>query len=210
MGHTTHFSIIDRWGNVVVMTSTLRDSFGTGITVPGYGILLNDSLGLFNKNPLANPASGNPGANDAAGGKRPRGSMTPTLILRDGEPFVGTGSFGASFIPSVVLNVVLNVIEYDLPLQQAIDAPRLWMRFKEGAAQLNFGLDSQIMPLRAMGHVGPSFGGCADNLNRTALPLLGNLGSTGSFGVELTNFQLMGGADGLRLPDAATVVVERT
>jgi gamma-glutamyltranspeptidase/glutathione hydrolase len=209
-GHTTHFSIIDRWGNAVVMTSTLRDAFGTGITVPGYGFLLNDSLGLFNRTPLANPATGNPGANDAAGGKRPMGNTTPALILRNGEPFAGTGTFGSDFIPSLVLNVVLNLVEHDLPLQAAIDAPRIWLRFPSGAAQLNLGLDHLIAPVRAMGHIGPAFGGCADNLNRTPLPLLGNVGSTGSFGVELDEFELVGGADTARFPDATTTVLERS
>ena len=90
---TTHLSIIDRWGNAVVMTSTIRTSFGTGITVPGFGFLLNDSLGLFNQVPRANAALGNPGANDAAGGKRPMGNMTPALILKNGEPFAGTGTW---------------------------------------------------------------------------------------------------------------------
>jgi gamma-glutamyltranspeptidase len=108
-----------------------------------------------------------------------------------------------------VLDVVLNLLEHDLSLQQAIDAPRLWLQFPSGAAQLNFGFDSLITSLRAMGHVGSAFGGCADNLNRTPLPLLGNLGSTGSFEVDLDSFQLVGGADTLRLPDAAAVVVER-
>ena len=129
-GHTTHFSIIDRWGNAVVMTSTVRSSFGSGITVPGYGIVLNDSLGLFNQTPRANAALGDPGANDAAGGKRPRGNMTPALILKNDEPFAGTGTLGSDFIPSVVLNVVLNLIEYGLPVQQAVAAPRIWIRLK--------------------------------------------------------------------------------
>jgi gamma-glutamyltranspeptidase/glutathione hydrolase len=214
-GHTTHVSIIDRWGNVVVMTSTIRDSFGTGITVPGYGFLLNDSLGLFNLTPRANSAAGNPGANDAAGGKRPLGNMTPTLILKGGEPFAGTGTLGSAFIPSVVLNVVLNLIEYGLPLQQAIDAPRIWIRVASGAAQLNVGLLDLIMPLRDMGHIGSTFGGCADNLNRMAVPPGPNaggdptVGSTGSFGVDLETFALLGGVDSTRLPDASTVVVER-
>jgi gamma-glutamyltranspeptidase/glutathione hydrolase len=215
-GHTTHFSIIDRWGNAVVMTSTIRSSFGTGITVPGYGFLLNDSLALFNMpvTPRANPTTGNPGANDAAGGKRPMGNMTPTLILKGGEPFAGTGTLGSGFIPSVVLNVVLNLIEYDLPLQQAVDAPRIWMQFPSGAAQLNFGFDHLITPLRDMGHIARAmFGGCADNLNRTPLLPFFNgeprVGSTGSFGVDLENFGLLGGVDGTRFPDASTVVVER-
>ena len=206
-GHTTHFSIIDRWGNAVVWTSTIRTSFGTGITVPGYGIVLNDSLGLFNMpQPRGNPLTGDPGANDAAAGKRAMGNMTPTLILKNGEPFAGTGSLGSGFIQSVVLNVVLNLIEYDMPLQQAIDAPRAWMQFGTGAAQLNFGFDHLIDPVRAMGHVLP----CAGNLNRTPLPFPGNVGSTGSFGVEFDDFDLVGGADVLRFADATTVVVERT
>lgn len=205
-GHTTHFSIIDRWGNAVVWTSTIRNSFGTGITVPGYGFLLNDSNGLFNPSPRANPVTGDPGANDAAGGKRAMGNTTPTLILKDGEPFAGTGSLGSQFIQSVVLDVVLNLIEYDLPLQQAIDAPRAWTALSTGATQLNFGLERLIDPVRAMGHVLP----CAGNLNRMAVPLLGNVGSTGSFAVELDDFELLGGADRTRFPDATAVVVERT
>jgi gamma-glutamyltranspeptidase / glutathione hydrolase len=208
LGHTSHFSIIDRWGNVVVMTSTLRDAFGTGITVPGYGFLLNDSLGLFNRTPLADPTRGNPGANDAAGGKRPMGNATPTLILKDDEPFAGTGTFGSGFIQSLVLNVVVNLIEYHLPLQEAIDAPRVWIQFSNGASQLNFGFDRLIDPLRAMGHVGRP-GGCAEFLNRIALPPLLNIGSTGSFGVDLENFSLLGGVDATRFPDASTAVVER-
>lgn len=215
-GHTTHFSIIDRWGNAVVTTSTIRSSFGTGITVPGYGFLLNDSLALFNMpvTPRADAAAGNPGANDAAGGKRPAGNMTPTLILKGGEPFAGTGTLGSGFIPSVVLNVVLNLIEYELPLQQAVDAPRIWTQSASGAAQLNFGLDHLITPLRDMGHISRVFGGCAENMNRTALlPFAAggpNVGSTGSFGVDLETFGLLGGLDGTRFPDAATTVVERT
>jgi gamma-glutamyltranspeptidase/glutathione hydrolase len=215
-GHTTHFSIIDRWGNAVVITSTIRDSFGTGITVPGYGVLLNDSLGLFNQMPKASAT--NPGANDAAGGKRPLGNMTPTLIVKGGEPFAGTGTLGSAFIPSVVLNVVLNLIEYGLPLQQAVDAPRIWIRSASGAAQLNFGLHDLIMPLRDMGHIGRP-AGCADNMNRMALPPYTppgttmppgpNVGSTGSFGVDLETFDLSGGEDKTRVSDASTVVVER-
>jgi gamma-glutamyltranspeptidase/glutathione hydrolase len=208
VGHTTHFSIIDRWGNAVVMTSTVADAFGSGITVPGYGFLLNDSLTLFNLTPRANPATGNPGANDAGPGKRPMGSMAPTLILKDGEPFAATGTYGGGFIPSVVLNVVLNLIEYGMPLQEAVDAPRLWTAVARGDAAVNLGLASAIEPLRAMGHVAPPLG-LAGNVARAPGPATA-LGSTGSFGVDLGTFGLLGGEDSTRFPDAKTAIVERT
>ena len=138
------------------MTSTLADAFGSGIMVPGYGFLLNDSLTLFNLNPRANPATGNPGANDAAGGKRPMGSMAPTLVLKDGEPFLGSGTYSGAFIPSVVLNVVLNVLEYGMPIQPAVDAPRIWDGGRERRCRPStLALQSLIVPLRAMGHRGP-------------------------------------------------------
>lgn len=204
-GHTTHFSIIDRWGNAVVMTSTVADAFGSGITVPGYGFLLNDSLTLFNLTPRANPTTGNPGANDAAPGKRPMGSMTPTLILKDGEPFAATGTYGGGFIPSVVLNVVLNLLEYGMPLQGAVDAPRIWLAFPTGAAAVNPGFASAIEPLRTMGHMPPNAGAVA------RIPTGGRaLGSAASFGVDLATFGLVGGEDSNRFSDATTVIVERS
>src|SRR4029077_8255994 len=91
-GHTTHFSIIDKWGNAVAMTSTVADTFGSGIMVPGYGFELNDSLNLFNLTPKANAATGNPGGNDAGPDKRPMGSMTPTIVVKNGEPILVTGT----------------------------------------------------------------------------------------------------------------------
>jgi gamma-glutamyltranspeptidase/glutathione hydrolase len=210
-GHTTHFSIIDRWGNVVVMTSTLADAFGSGIMVPGYGFLLNDSLSLFNlPTPLRNPATGNPGANDAAGGKRPMGSMAPTLVMRDDEPYLGTGTYSGDFIPSVVLNVVLNVLEYDMALQAAVEAPRIWGALggqNSGATAVNPGFASLIIPLRSMGHRSAN-GGCAGDMAPT--PSGGtSIGSTGSFGVDLSDFGLAGGEDSARFRDAKTTVVER-
>ncbi len=177
--------------------------------VPGYGFLLNDSLTLFNLTPRANSATGNPGANDAAGGKRPMGSMTPTLILRDGEPFLGTGTYSAAFIPSVVLNVVLNVLEYDMPLQAAVEAPRIWRAVANGDAAVNPGFASLIAPLRAMGHRGPAVGGCAGNMDPGLRRGGTAIGSTGSFGVNLSDFGLAGGEDSVRFPDATTVMVER-
>ena len=123
--HTTHFSIVDRWGNVVSYTSTIEYTWGSGITVPGYGFLLNNELTDFNFMPSANTATGNPGANDVAPYKRPRSSMAPTLLFKNGKPIAAYGSPGGATIINSVLNVTLNVIDHGMTLQQAIDAPRL-------------------------------------------------------------------------------------
>src|SRR5439155_23508729 len=124
--HTTHFSVIDKWGNAVAFTATVTDSFGSGIVVPGYGFTLNDTSVNFNAAPHADAATGNPGANDAASGKRAMGNTAPTLILHGVEPVAGTGSLGAAFIPSVVVNVVVDTVDFGMPIQQAVDAPRIW------------------------------------------------------------------------------------
>ena len=123
--HTTHFAVADRWGNVVSVTSTIEATWGSGITVPGWGFLLNNELTDFNFLPAADTASGNPGANDVAAGKRPRSSMAPTILFRDGRPVVAYGSPGGATIINSVLNVTLNLIDHAMALQQAIDAPRL-------------------------------------------------------------------------------------
>ena len=123
--HTTHFSIVDRWGNVVSYTSTIEYTWGSGITVPGYGFLLNNELTDFNFSPSASAAAGNPGANDVAPRKRPRSSMAPTLLFKAGKPVAAFGSPGGSTIINSVLNVTLNLVDHGMSLQQAIDAPRL-------------------------------------------------------------------------------------
>jgi gamma-glutamyltranspeptidase / glutathione hydrolase len=123
--HTTHFSIVDRWGNVVSYTSTIEYTWGSGITVPGYGFLLNNELTDFNFAPSADAVAGNPGANDVAPGKRPRSSMAPLLLLKNGKPVAAYGSPGGATIINSVLNVTLNLVDHGMTLQQAIDAPRL-------------------------------------------------------------------------------------
>ncbi len=158
--HTTHFSIVDRWGNVVSVTSTIEFTWGSGITVPGYGFLLNNELTDFNFMPVA--AAGNPGANDVAPMKRPRSSMAPTLLFRDGKPVAAYGSPGGATIINSVLNVTLNLIDHGMTLQQAIAAPRLSVTHAAGKVgceggpdfmQPRFGIAAQDA-LRKMGHVG--------------------------------------------------------
>ena len=105
-------------------------------------------LDLFNLTPKSNPVTGNPGANDAAPDKRPMGSMTPTMVVKDGDPILLTGTYGSAFIPSLVLNVVLNVIDHNMTLQQAVDAPRMWAAVPNApnALSANFAWNPGIPP----------------------------------------------------------------
>ena len=129
---TTHFSVIDRWGNVVSYTSTIEYTWGSGITVPGYGFLLNNELTDFNFLPAADANVSNPGANDVAPGKRPRSSMAPTLLIKEGRPVIAYGSPGGTTIINTLLGVTLNLVDHGMSLQQAIDAPRLSVTQQSG------------------------------------------------------------------------------
>jgi gamma-glutamyltranspeptidase/glutathione hydrolase len=131
--YTTHFAVVDKWGNVVSWTTTIEQTWGTGITVPGYGFLLNNELTDFNFTPTFNAGTGNPGANDVAPLKRPRSSMSPTILFKDDEPIAAYGSPGGSTIINSVLNTTLNLIDHRMTIQQAIDAPRLSVTSAGGA-----------------------------------------------------------------------------
>ncbi len=130
--NTTHFSIIDRFGNAVSNTYTLNFSFGVGLVAEGTGILLNNELDDFAAKPNTPNFYGLLGAeaNEPGPGKRPLSSMTPTIILKDGKPFLITGSPGGSRIITTVLQVIVNVIDRDMDIASAVSAPRLhnqWM-----------------------------------------------------------------------------------
>ena len=173
--HTTHFSIVDRWGNVVSVTSTIEFTWGSGITVAGYGFLLNNELTDFNFLPAADAAAGNPGANDVAPGKRPRSSMAPTMLFKNGKPVAAYGSPGGATIINSVFNVTLNLIDHGMSMQQAIDAPRLSVTHATGKIsceggrdfmQPEFGVAAQDA-LRALGHDGlgePGTDGCQESI----------------------------------------------
>lgn len=124
---TTHFTVVDADGNIVTNTYTLNGPYGSGVTVPGTGVLLNNEMDDF----AAKPGEPNAyqlvqgEANSIAPGKRPLSSMTPTIVLRDGKPWFAIGSPGGPTIISTVLQVVINIIDHKMNLQQAIDAPRL-------------------------------------------------------------------------------------
>jgi gamma-glutamyltranspeptidase/glutathione hydrolase len=124
---TTHFTIVDAEGNVVSNTYTLNDGYGSGATVKGTGILLNNEMDDFtSKVGVPNDYGLIQGeANAIAPKKRPLSSMTPTIVLREGKPWFAIGSPGGPTIINTVLQVVLNVIDFDMDIQEAIDAPRV-------------------------------------------------------------------------------------
>ncbi|MBA2531479.1 MAG: gamma-glutamyltransferase [Nocardioidaceae bacterium] len=125
---TNHLVAADRWGNVVSYTNTIEQIAGSGITVPGYGFLLNNEMTDFDFAP-ATPTTYDP--NLAAPGKRPRSSMSPTIVLRHGRPWLAVGSPGGSTIITTVLQTLVNRIDFDMSLPRAIAAPR--------ASQRNYG-----------------------------------------------------------------------
>lgn len=123
--HTNHFVVSDRWGNVVSYTNTIEQLGGSGIVVPGRGFLLNNELTDFNFAPTQGEA---PDPNLAAPGKRPRSSMSPTIVLRHGKPFLAVGSPGGATIITTVLQIMVNRIDFGMSLPDAIAAPRASQR----------------------------------------------------------------------------------
>jgi gamma-glutamyltranspeptidase/glutathione hydrolase len=119
--NTTHLTVSDRWGNVVAYTFTIESIGGNGITVPGWGFLLNNELTDFNFDLLNHP-------NSVEGGKRPRSSMSPTIVLQDGRPVLAVGSPGGSMIITTVLQISVNHFDFGMTLPDAIAAPRASQR----------------------------------------------------------------------------------
>jgi gamma-glutamyltranspeptidase / glutathione hydrolase len=118
---TTHITTADRWGNVVSYTFTIESTGGAGMVVPGFGFLVNNELTDFNFDSLTHP-------NRVEGGKRPRSSMSPTIVLRDGNPFLALGSPGGSTIITTVLQILVDRVDLGLTLPQAIADLRLSQR----------------------------------------------------------------------------------
>ncbi len=119
---TNNIVTADKWGNVVAYTNTIEHFAGTGMTVPGYGFLLNNEMTDFDFAPASPDV---PDVNLPDGGKRPRSSMNPTIVLRDGAPAFAVGSPGGATIITTVLQILLNHIDFGMPLEQAIAAPRV-------------------------------------------------------------------------------------
>ncbi|HWP81948.1 MAG TPA: gamma-glutamyltransferase [Bacteroidota bacterium] len=124
---TTHYSIVDRWGNAVSVTTTINSWFGSFVVVEGAGFLLNNEMDDFSAKPGVPNQYGLLGgeANAIEPGKRMLSAMTPTIVLKDQKPFLLVGSPGGSTIITTVLQVITNVIDFGMHIQEAIDAPRI-------------------------------------------------------------------------------------
>jgi gamma-glutamyltranspeptidase/glutathione hydrolase len=123
--NTNHFVVADRYGDIVSYTNTIEQLGGSAIVVPGRGFLLNNELTDFNFAP-AKPGAYDP--NLPAGGKRPRSSMSPTIVLRHGRPFLAVGAAGGSTIITTVLQILIERIDFHVGLEAAIAAPRASQR----------------------------------------------------------------------------------
>ncbi|HYM70199.1 MAG TPA: gamma-glutamyltransferase, partial [bacterium] len=143
-GCTSHHSHVDRWGNFVALTQSLGDQFGSALMVPGYGVLLNNAMKLFDPRPGARAAS-------IAPYKRPL-SPWPTLVLRDGVPVMALGSPSGTRIPNAIAQVLVNVLDHGLGLQAAVDCPRVHWSGHELEAESDLPGDARD-GLARLGHV---------------------------------------------------------
>jgi gamma-glutamyltranspeptidase/glutathione hydrolase len=124
---TTHYSVLDRFGNAVAVTFTINDDFGAKVIAADTGFFLNDEMDDFTSKPGSPNMFGlvQGKANEIAPGKRPLSSMTPTIVMKDGKPLLIVGTPGGSRIITTVLQIIVNVIDYGMELQAAVDAPRI-------------------------------------------------------------------------------------
>ena len=146
---------MDKYGNAVSNTYTLNFSFGSGISVPGAGFLLNNEMDDFVSKPGVPNAFGMLGgeANSVRAHKRPLSSMTPTIVFRDGEPYFATGSPGGSRIITTVLQMLVNVMDHNMNIADAASAPRMHHQWYPDSLRLESGFSADtVRELERRGH----------------------------------------------------------
>ncbi|MCO7226072.1 gamma-glutamyltransferase [Pleionea sp. CnH1-48] len=152
---TTHYSVMDKWGNIVTNTYTLNFSFGSGKVVPGTGIILNNEMDDFSSKPGVPNAYGLIGgeANAIEGGKRPLSSMTPTIVMKDGQPVLVTGSPGGSRIITAVIHQIVNLVDFKMNIAEACSVPRFHHQWYPDKLMLEKGYSPDtVRALQGMGH----------------------------------------------------------
>ena len=153
---TTHYSIVDSEGNAVAVTYTLNGGYGSGVTVPGLGFLMNNEMDDFSVKPGAPNMYGAIGgeANAIVPGKRPLSSMTPTIVLKDGKPFLVVGTPGGTRIITSLFEVMVNVTDFHMNVQDAVNAPRFHHQWRPDKLQLEPGISPDTRSLLSQrGHI---------------------------------------------------------
>jgi len=152
---TTHFSVVDRFGNAVSNTYTINFSYGSGIVATGTGVLMNNEMDDFSAKTGVSNAYGLIGgdANAVAAGKRPLSSMSPTIVMKDGKVFLVTGSPGGSRIITTTLQIIMNVIDHKMNIAEATQAPRIHHQWLPDELRVEEGISADTKAiLRAKGH----------------------------------------------------------
>ncbi|MFN3584512.1 gamma-glutamyltransferase [Phenylobacterium sp.] len=183
---TTHFSVVDKDGNVVSNTYTLTASYGAHVVAPGTGFLLNNSLGNFDWNPRPQSLG-----NKIEPGKRAQSTISPVIVFKDDKPWVATGTPGGGTIIGTMVQVLMNLIDFKLNMAEAAQRPRIYQAGPDGPLQVEEPIpEDQVKALRAMGH----------EVERSQI-----IGSTQSIMIGPDGV-LYGAAD-TRRPDAGAVAV---
>lgn len=154
-GNTSHFSIMDRFGNAVSQTQTVRDWFGSGIPVEGFGFVLNNAMSDFSAVAGAMTSQGLSygSANRIAGGKTPLSSMSPSIVLKDGKPYLAIGSAGGPRIITGILQGIVNAIDFDMNSEQLVNVPYVNCLTREQGLETEFGISPDTLRLlEAKGH----------------------------------------------------------
>ena len=153
---TTHYSVMDQYGNAVAVTYTLNFSYGSGYSVDGAGFLLNNEMDDFSSKPGVPNSYGLIGgtANKIEPRKRPLSSMSPTIVKKDGKNVLATGSIGGSTIITQTLQVILNMIEFDMNVKAAVQAPRIHHQWLPDLVYIEPGISPDTVKiLQSMGHI---------------------------------------------------------
>ena len=152
--NTTHFSVLDQDGNAVSITQTVNTSFGSGMIIEGTGIILNNEMDDFSAQPGVPNIYGLVGAeaNSIAPQKRPLSSMSPTLLVKDNQTFMVIGSPGGPRIITTVVQSIINVIDYGMDIQAAVDAPRIHHQWKPNKLRIEADYRVDTSMLLALGH----------------------------------------------------------
>ena len=183
--HTTHVTTADADGNVVAMTQTINSLFGSKATVPGTGMLLNNTMALFDPHP-GTPAS-------IAPGKRVTSSMAPTIMLRDGKPAWALGLPGGVRIFTSVLQAVVNLIDHRMSLQEALEAPRIWSQGQELEMEQDIPARGARRGRRARPSRGAGPRGVAGGMNAVAFAADGTLEGAACWRADGTPIGVSGG-----------------